>query len=212
MPRPRGGALAPSDVDALGDGLPVVFSGFLGPRLGRDCAAAVRALYDEGQLRPAALGRARHHRPEVRGDHIAWLSDLDPAEPLVAMQRSFEILRETVANQARIHLPHFDLQIACYPGDGAQYQAHVDTARGDPVRRVTAICYLNPTWRPEDGGVLRCLVPSGDVWVEPRLDHLVLFRSDQLVHEVQPARALRLAVTAWFSGARPVHTSLRTPT
>jgi len=48
--------------------------------------------------------------------------------------------------------PPSPLGLTSYPGAGARYAAHTDTFEGDPARRVTAILYLNPDWRPGDGG------------------------------------------------------------
>ena len=65
---------------------------------------------------------------------------------------------------------------------------------------MTAIYYANPDWRPEHGGQLRLYLDSGPQEVEPTLDRLVVFLSEQLDHEVLPAHAPRLALTAWFYG------------
>ncbi len=40
-------------------------------------------------------------------------------------------------------------QLACYPGGGARYVRHADRSPSAPTRRVTALFYLNPAWRPE---------------------------------------------------------------
>lgn len=180
----------------------MVFSEFLGPRLANACSVSVRELYDAGHLSPAAMGEARRRRPGIRGDHSAWSTEIEPNGALAALARAFESLGETVGAQTRISVPCFDLQIACYPGSGARYRQHVDAARPESMRRITAICYLNPGWCDAHGGVLRCHTPTGDRLVEPSLDRLVVFRSDELIHEVLPSHALRFAVTAWFRGDR----------
>jgi len=84
---------------------------------------------------------------------------------------------------------------------GGYYLPHIDADEGDD-RVLTAVYYLNQDWRREDGGALR-LQPSGgqphvDVW--PEEDTLVLFRADEMVHEVCRSSAQRLAVTIWFKG------------
>jgi SM-20-related protein len=62
---------------------------------------------------------------------------------------------------------------------------------------VTAIVYLNPAWKREDGGQLRLHVdPVQDV--DPVLDRLVVFLSEKVPHEVLPSFAPRFAATAWF--------------
>jgi SM-20-related protein len=99
--------------------------------------------------------------------------------------------------RAWLGLRRFDLQLARYQ-PGAKYVRHRDAFPGDDNRRITAIVYLNPTWAEPDGGKLRLFVdPIVDL--EPRLDRLVVFRSELIEHEVLPAHAERWALTAWYS-------------
>jgi len=114
--------------------------------------------------------------------------------------------------------PPQSLQLAVYDGDGAFYARHVDNpgagargaADGPPGlrtgdRAVTAIVYLNPAWRGEDGGELRLWPPGGEegAWVdvEPRAGRLLLFDATRVEHEVRPARARRWALSAWVPRA-----------
>lgn len=78
-------------------------------------------------------------------------------------------------------------------------------------RRITAIYYMNKGWKSEDGGVLRIHEGKGEVGgkyrdVAPLGDRLVLFLSD-LLHEVLPSHAPRIALSGWLyspSEARPL--------
>ncbi len=203
-PPPRHPALfEAARIRALGDGDIVVLDGFLGERA-RAAAAAARALDAAGALTPAAMGRDRVLRQDLRGDRTGWFGELDLPPALHALWQEFDVLREDLNAAAWLGLRRFELQLSCYPGDGARYAAHVDTFAGDPSRRVTAICYLNPDWDPADGGALRAWTPRGVVEVEPQLDRLVVFLSDRVRHEVLPCRAPRFAATAWLRGAEAV--------
>lgn len=82
---------------------------------------------------------------------------------------------------------------------GGFYLPHIDADEGDD-RVLTATYYLNRDWKAEDGGALRLLVPGGNVEVLPEEDTLVLFRADEVLHEVCRSRSRRLAVTIWFKG------------
>ncbi len=68
-------------------------------------------------------------------------------------------------------------------GDGGCFPIHVDSEESVDGRRLTAILYLNPGWRPEDGGQLRLYPPfAAPVDVEPQHDRLVLFLSNRMLH------------------------------
>lgn len=156
-----------------------------------------------GATRPAGIGRAAVTSGADRGDLICWL---DPAEEgLTELVGYFEQLRSELNARAFVGLRDCELQLAHYPGGGARYVRHRDALRGapGPKRRVTAILYLNPDWRPEHGGALRLHLDQeaqGTIDVEPRLGRLVVFLSERIEHEVLPTYAPRLAVTAWYRG------------
>jgi Rps23 Pro-64 3,4-dihydroxylase Tpa1-like proline 4-hydroxylase len=51
-------------------------------------------------------------------------------------------------------------QMTCYPGGGSRYTRHCDNANGNG-RKLTALLYLNPGWKVQDGGCLRVYQPDG---------------------------------------------------
>ena len=95
----------------------------------------------------------------------------------------------------------------------ASYGAHLDNVDGDGRkdygRCFTCIFYLNPSWDvAKHGGALRVFAPpaNGDAngpplgacEVAPTGGTVVIFRADQIVHEVMPALAERAALTVWM--------------
>ena len=60
------------------------------------------------------------------------------------------------------------------------------------------ICYLNPDWKPEEGGQLRMYLEEAQLDTLPLAGRLVCFRSDQIEHEVLPATRERLSLTGWM--------------
>jgi SM-20-related protein len=195
--------LQDEEIEALGQGRPVIRDGVLG-----DEAAGVRraivALAETGGLRPATLSRRAVLDPEQRGDLIAWLGASAAPAGLEGLWRRFEALRLGLNEDAWLGLSRFEVQVACYPGGGARYVRHLDAFPGQSNRKLTALLYLNPGWAPGDGGELRVWLPEGRKDVEPIMDRLVLFLSDRLEHEVLPSHALRYTVTAWMRGREDI--------
>jgi SM-20-related protein len=127
----------------------------------------------------------------VRGDSTRFITELSP------LHAPFVTLMAELNASTQLELLSFQLQLGYYPGNGARYVRHVDALPGKNVRQVTAVLYLNPSWRREHAGHLRLHVePVVDI--EPRLNQLAVFFSERIEHEVLPTFAPRLAVTAWF--------------
>ena len=182
----------------------------MGHRAAMEVHDAVEALAAAGRLRPAGLGRGVAYRVDaaVRGDAIAWIAPDEASPELSALRAAFAGLRDALNCGAYLGLDRVEIQVARYPGAGAAYGRHRDvfgdSPGGRPTRRVTAIYYANPGWRPEDGGALRLHVGEGWIDVAPVLDRLFVFLSERVEHEVLPARLPRRAVTAWFRARDPM--------
>jgi SM-20-related protein len=194
--------LTDEEVEALGTRGYFLRPTFLGPERARAARAEALERVEAGELRPAGIRRGadRTEDTRVRGDLIGWVQPA-PGTALGALWDGFHALGEALSAGAYLGLGRFDLQLACYPGNGAHYSRHRDAFPGQSNRRATAIWYANPDWAPAHGGVLR-LYPEGKapVDVEPVLDRLVVFLSERVEHEVLPAFAPRLALTAWYYG------------
>jgi SM-20-related protein len=177
-----------------------VRDGFLGEEAALGARREAEARIAEA--RPAGVSRGPGHRfdPAIRGDQITWITDEEAGPLLAPLIGRFAALRAALNRDAWLGLDRCELQLARYPGDGARYARHLDAFPGGPNRRVTAIYYMNPGWRPEHGGALRLHGDAAPVDIAPLLDRLVVFLSARLEHEVLPAAAPRLAVTAWYYG------------
>lgn len=118
------------------------------------------------------------------------------------------------------------MQLACYDGGGARYGEHTDWCASEDLeadgevpdgvhdrgeigrRRISALLYLQESWREEWGGALR-MHGSTDghsdaspcVDVMPESGSIVLFRSRGPVHEVLQTSHRRFALTMWLLDA-----------
>ena len=93
-----------------------------------------------------------------------------------------------------------DTFFACFPGDGLGYGSHFDGGTSTSTSVITAILYTSQNWRPEHGGCLHMLDEKRRCWwtVPPRANTLLLFRSDRVLHKVEPCHASRLALTMFL--------------
>jgi SM-20-related protein len=195
--------LSDAEIISLGEGAAVVRDDALPEPLLLAARRMLERAEQEARITPALLGQSRQHQPDLRGDWTCWLEDLPDQPDVAALWLWLDMLREEVRQTARLPLRRFSVQLARYPGDGAQYVRHRDALPGDPNRRLTAVIYLNADWREPDGGMLRVWEPTGVRDIAPLAGRLVLFLSEKLHHAVLPTHAPRLAMTAWYRGAEP---------
>lgn len=103
----------------------------------------------------------------ARGDSITWLHEGNISGPggsagLQAMQLLQEVQAD-LHSIMRLEKRSAEYQLAVYVGGGSQYVKHRDALPDDGAdpnqRRVTAILYANPDWRPANGGQLRIWLP-----------------------------------------------------
>lgn len=211
-----------------------VVDGFLAgdacARLADEVAAAWRA----GRLHKHTTGlslSAAHvdgvNTRAQRSDHMGWF---------VGNEAFWQVLPDYLAQLSRLVgqlrqsprtadlagcVQRSPAMVTCYPGNGTRYHKHCDNMCNDGDgracngRRLTAIFYLNASWRARNGGELLIyprLVDAGQTnpradaasaaasgRVAPLFNRLVLFYADVRVpHEVLPSYADRFAVTVWY--------------
>ena len=160
----------------------------------------------------------------VRGDRFIVTSDprlKAEAERFAAVRgiastlsQLGEALSSSLAAEPRLQLTitrNTEALFACFPGEGAKYNVHYDGGSGDP-RKLTAILYVNKEWRADADGRLMMYDagsfsvnngPGEKCWrsVQPLAGRLVLFRSDMVLHKVNPTWARRFAITMFYAAA-----------
>ncbi len=207
---PEDGDTPDRAVTAIVDGLATrgwaVDEAFLPPEEVVRLAAESRALWEDGDFRQAAVGvgAERLIRPEIRRDHVLWLT---PEDATPAQRRYFarvEALRQAANAALFLGLFDFEAHLTVYPS-GAFYRRHLDRFRAVAARTVSLILYLNEDWPDDAGGALRLSLdeldeagegPTRDI--PPRGGTLVAFLSDRFYHEVLPATRERLSLTGWL--------------
>jgi len=194
-----GFALSPEHVQALAQGDALFVDRLLGEQGARVCLEGLRALAP--RLVPARIGRGGMTRvdPTIRSDRVLLLH---PGEPVPSgLERLFAwyaLLGRALSAGTGEPLAGFEVQVSCYGADGAHYTRHTDAEASRRWRRYSALYYPEASRRVEHGGALRLYTASGPREVIPGNDRAVVFRADEVPHEVLPARRERWAVTAWY--------------
>lgn len=209
MYRKSGHMLFPGSVPRAGMMEDLVLQGwsqqniFLPSDLTIALAAECRLLSAQGAMMPAATGRhvagAVHALPAlaIRGDSIRWLESGQSAACDQYLQ-IMETLRLALNHGLYLGLVDYESHFSFYvPGTG--YLKHLDRFRDDDRRTVSVVIYLNPDWLPEHGGALRLHPAEAAVQdISPVASRMVVFLSEELLHEVLPASRERLSLAGWF--------------
>mmetsp|Transcript_72922 Transcript_72922/g.173711 ORF Transcript_72922/g.173711 Transcript_72922/m.173711 type:complete len:644 (-) Transcript_72922:11-1942(-) len=182
--------------------------GFLRGQEADDVRSFVLAAKAGGRLK---LGTNAHEGPAgeaTKNDKYCFLSSSDGGLAACTHrvnQLMVKLLRE-VPLLSGVDMVQGQPMAAVYPGGGSRYGKHVDSTmegRGNNGRVMTLLVYLNPYWKPADGGCLRLYKTMEDtegvIDIEPLHGRLVaFFCQNRCPHEVLPSYADRAAVTYWY--------------
>jgi len=152
----------------------------------------------DSEFKKAGIGNKQSLQIQegIRGDYIKWLDRNDAPESVrVYLQRLDELIQ--YLNRALfLSLKDFEVHMTVYP-IGSFYKRHLDQFKKDDHRRLSVILYLNNDWQDSHGGQLRMYLPGQTKDFLPLAGRLVIFRSDEIEHEVLPATRERLSITGW---------------
>ncbi len=185
----------------------VVLPGFLPAALVAALRAELRALDAVGQFHAAGIGRgaSQQVQQKIRGDRIRWLAAAADMPAATAYLAIMDDLRQTLNREYFLGLAEYEAHYACYE-PGSFYRRHVDRhgadveGGGSGQRVISTVCYLNePGWPVDAGGELVIHAEAaGALRVSPEAGTMVVFRSDNLAHEVLPASRQRLSIAGWM--------------
>jgi SM-20-related protein len=148
---------------------------------------------------PAKIGaKGQFMREESwRKDSILWIDPFNVPVELNPVRKLLDEIQTTLNQQFYLGLNYLEMHWAYY-AQGAFYKRHSDVHQKDSNRILTWILYLNPDWKPSDGGELLMYLKSETKKIEPLGARLVLFLSKEIEHEVLVTHQPRLSLTGWF--------------
>ena len=159
--------------------------------------------WNKDEFRSAAIGKGKDRtvNASIRNDEVKWLDVETMTSSQCHYYQLMESLRMMLNRQLYLGLVEFEVHLALY-AEGSHYKKHVDQFRGDSLREVTAILYLNDDWQEDDGGELLIYRNMDDDQafkkILPLGGQLVIFLSSEFPHEVLPAHRQRISITGWF--------------
>ncbi len=147
-------------------------------------------------LSPAKIGRGvgKQLNTLVRTDHNIWCEEA--SGDFSPIHKVFNALLTMCREELFLPIKRYEAQLAVY-GPGSFYRKHKDKHLGSPHRLLTMVFYFND-WQPEHRGEL-CIYKNNQklVQVQPRANHLVIFKSE-LEHEVLEAKLERRSISGWL--------------
>jgi len=166
--------------------------------------AGLESKYSQNKFKKAGIGKGDecNNDVEVRGDFIYWI---DP-EKVFELKRRFVVYLNSfimhLNQKCFLSIKDYEMHYSVYP-KGTFYKRHLDQFEKDDNRILSFICYLNFSWKKEDGGALRLYQNSeGDkgryIDISPQAGRLVCFKSDVLEHEVLLTNKTRYSLTGWM--------------
>lgn len=177
---------------------------FLSPRETDALREVLMQKFEDDTFKKAAIGNRFNEQKikSVRGDFISWIDKDRACEAELNFLSRIDALTAYLNRTCFLGIAQREFHYALYP-EGTLYRRHLDVFKNDDRRQLSLICYLNqPDWCLQDGGELILYLPTADgeisKVVHPMPGQLVIFQSQELEHEVKPARRNRLSLTGWL--------------
>ncbi len=163
---------------------------------------------NSGHLKKAGIGQGSQQKiaSEVRGDYIQWIDESTPSPHEIDFLKWLNGLKEQLNSQLYLGLSSQELHYAAYPA-GTGYQKHRDVFKGESLRVLSFVLYLNKYWKPGDGGELSIFSEDNpdhlEVKIDPVFSRCVIFLSDKIHHQVEFTNQVRFSVTGWLKKTAP---------
>ncbi len=165
-----------------------------------DWLEVLKSHQTDGLFKLAAIGRKStlQNEAKIRNDQISWLEPHRSLDSKILNelhnwriylnQALFLSMQRTEAHFARYESGHF-------------YKRHKDQHESKASRILTFVVYLHDKWENGDGGEL--VINVGDTnqvnqIIEPLPGRVVIFKSDEIWHEVRKSNFARSSLTGWF--------------
>ena len=134
---------------------------------------------------------------KVRGDKIFWLDRINNNEYENAFFDLMDAFILHLNTTCYTGIKSYEFHYTLYE-KGTFYKQHIDQFQNNDSRKYSMIFYLNENWQANDGGEL-CIHQNGtNQRISPNNGKSVLFKSNELLHEVLTTQTTRMSITGWL--------------
>ena len=186
-------------VDELSENDYVVFDHFLSQDHYDGIMAYFLSKLGDQAFDKAGIGTLGNHTidKDVRGDYVYWIVRAEDDSVMNYFNRIDEMIA-LLKRYCFLPISGSEFHFAHYPR-GSFYEKHIDQFKGRGNRLMSVVFYMNEDWQTSDAGELNLYLKDGRCEVvTPIANRLVLFKSDQVPHEVLPTYVSRYSLTGWL--------------
>lgn len=134
---------------------------------------------------------------QIRSDKILWLDEKGGNRFEKRFFEKINHFSDYLNQTCYTGINGSEFHYACYE-PGTFYKKHIDRFKNDNARKFSVITYLNLNWKDDSGGELVVYTLHEKVVVKPEFGKTVIFKSDELEHEVLVSNNRRLSITGWL--------------
>jgi SM-20-related protein len=172
---------------------------FISDDLANNLKQNLLSLVKDKQLLAAGTGNAEklEHNSLVRSDSIFWLDRKHQNKYENEFFDHIEDFIKYLNESCFAGITGYEFHYSLYEV-GSFYKKHLDQFQNNSDRQYSMISYLNLDWQEKDGGQLLIHQKDKDIRIKPINGKTVLFKSNELFHEVLVANKRRMSVTGWL--------------
>ncbi|WP_139958736.1 2OG-Fe(II) oxygenase [Flavicella sediminum] len=178
-----------------------ICNNFILPSTIKGLSQNIDRLNSVGKMKPSGIGTSITYKKnkKIRGDKINWIAEksTNPFEILYLkkLENFILYLNKTCFTAIR----NFESHYANYEKNSF-YKRHIDQFKNEKGRQFSIVLYLNNNWEEKDGGILSLYPKNKDsINILPLGGKIVLFRSDQMEHEVHASLTReRRSIATWL--------------
>ena len=172
---------------------------FLSNELSANLRQNLVSLIEKKQLTKAGVGNEKKllFDDSIRSDSIYWLDRKHDNEYENDFLDQIDDFIKYLNRSCFAGITCYEFHYSLYD-IGGFYKRHIDQFQDNSSRKYSMISYLNDDWQKSDGGELVVYQTYNNKNITPTQGKTVLFKSNELQHEVLVTQIQRMSITGWL--------------